>query len=71
MKRQTLKYLLASASMAFSISVCAQRVDYSVVSVPEESGSQFIRITSDADCVCMPIVKRGDGLTQHLTNTQP
>ena len=54
MKRQTLKYLLASASMAFSISVCAQRVDYSVVSVPEESGNQFIRITSDADCVCMP-----------------
>lgn len=38
--------------------VQAQQVDYSVVSVPEESGSQLIRITSDADCVCMPIVKR-------------
>ena len=74
MKRQTLKYLLASASMAFSISVCAQRVDYSVVSVPEESGNQFIRITSDADCVCMPIVKRGAGgqidwLTNRILDT--
>lgn len=38
--------------------VQAQQVDYSVVSVPEESGNQFICITSDADCVCMPIVKR-------------
>lgn len=38
--------------------VQAQQVDYSVVSVPEESGNQLIRITSDADCVCMPIVKR-------------
>ena len=35
-------------------------MDYSVISVPEESGNQFVKITSDADCLCMPIVKRSD-----------
>lgn len=36
----------------------AQQVDYSVVAVPEESGIDFMRITSGNDYVCMPQVKR-------------
>lgn len=36
----------------------AQKVDYSVVSVNEESGLNFTKITNDNDAVCMPIVKR-------------
>ena len=36
----------------------AQKVDYSVVSVPEESGIEFMQITSDGDYVCMPVVTR-------------
>lgn len=51
--------LFLSVSLCFSSLVLkAQKVDYSVVSVPEEAGNQFVKITSDADCVCMPIVKR-------------
>lgn len=38
--------------------VNAQVVDYSVVSVPEESSSEFVCISSDNDYVCMPEVKR-------------
>lgn len=38
--------------------IYAQRVDYSVVSVPEESGVEFTRVTTDHDCVCMPKIKR-------------
>ncbi len=52
-------------SILLSVLIClslldikAQTVDYSVVAVPEEAGNQFVKITSDADCVCMPIVKR-------------
>ena len=36
----------------------AQRVDYSVVSVPEESGAELMKITKESDYVCMPLVKR-------------
>ena len=56
------------ASTAF-----AQQVDFSVVSAPEESGNQFIRITSDADCVCLPVVRRPgdniDWLSNHILDT--
>ncbi|MCM1107730.1 MAG: hypothetical protein NC388_01610 [Clostridium sp.] len=38
--------------------VRAQKVDYSVVSVPEESGTKFTQISLPADMVCMPEVKR-------------
>lgn len=48
---------LAIAS-ATTISVNAQRVDFSVVSVPEETGQEFTRMTTDADKVCLPEVKR-------------
>ena len=36
----------------------AQTVDYSVVSVPEESGTDFTQISQVTDYVCMPEVKR-------------
>ena len=36
----------------------AQRVDYSVVSVQEEKGIDFVQITTSGDYVHMPVVKR-------------
>lgn len=46
----------------------AQYVDYSVVSVPEESGIDFTQITSDNDYVCMPIVQRTSNSINWLSN---
>ena len=46
----------------------AQKVDYSVVNVPEESGIDFTRITADNDNVCMPIVKRSSKNVDWLSN---
>ena len=61
--------LLTGACLAATISIQAQQVDYSVVTVPEESGTRFIRISSDADYVCMPIVKRSrNGQIDWLSN---
>lgn len=51
-----------------SLSINAQRVDYSVVYVPEESGMNFTRITNDNDYVCMPLVKRTQNRVNWLTN---
>ena len=62
------KYLLIGACIAIASSVFAQQVDYSEVSVPEESGNQFIRITSDADCVCLPVVRRSGESIDWLSN---
>lgn len=41
-------------------STMAQSVDYSVVSVPEESGTDFTQISQTTDYVCMPEVKRSN-----------
>lgn len=38
-------------------STMAQSVDYSVVSVPEESGTDFTQISQTTDYVCMPEAK--------------
>ena len=46
-------FFLILANNAF-----AQRVDYSVVFVPEESGNNITRISTAGDYVCLPIVKR-------------
>ncbi len=46
----------------------AQQVDYSVVSVPEESGIDFMQVTTSSDYVCMPIVKRSQGRIDWLSN---
>ena len=41
-------------------STMAQSVDYSVVSVPEESGTDFTQISQTTDYVCVPEVKRSN-----------
>lgn len=46
----------------------AQQVDYSVVSVNEESGINFTKVTSDNDYVCMPQVIRKRGRIDWLSN---
>lgn len=46
----------------------AQQVDYSVVSVPEESGIDFMQITNTGDYVCMPLVKRNADGVDWLSN---
>ncbi len=46
----------------------AQRVDYSVVSVREESGLDFRQVTSDNDYVCLPIVQRTASGINWLSN---
>lgn len=63
-----IKYFpIAFALTATVLSVSAQ-VDYSVVTVNEESGLNFTRITSDNDYVCMPQVKRSGRNVNWLTN---
>ena len=47
---------------------CLAQVDYSVVSVNEESGIDFTPITSENDYVCMPMVKRMGGNVNWLSN---
>ncbi|MEI3136038.1 MAG: hypothetical protein V8T66_06190 [Phocaeicola sp.] len=46
----------------------AQQVDYSIVSVQEESGIEFTPITSASDYVCMPIVRRSSMSLDWLSN---
>lgn len=46
----------------------AQQVDYSIVSVPEESGIDFTQISTPSDYVCMPLVKRLQGRIEWLSN---
>ncbi len=41
-----------------SLSLSSQTVDYSVVSVPEETGLELVKITSENDNVAMPLVRR-------------
>ena len=48
--------------------VVAQQVDYSVVSVPEESGTEFTKISTENDYVCMPQVKRSKKGIQWFSN---
>ncbi len=48
--------------------LCAQTVDYSVVSVPEESGIEFMCVSSGSDYVCMPEVRRSEGGIGWFTN---
>ena len=53
-----MKHYLFITLALFASGSMAQKVDYSVVYVPQESGIQFTRMTSDNDMVCMPIVQR-------------
>lgn len=49
---------LTVVSVFASIAMQAQNVDYSVVYVPEEAGTEMAKITTESDYVCMPNVKR-------------
>lgn len=49
-------------------SLNAQSVDYSVVSVPEEAGAEFVNISQPTDFVCMPEVKRSSRSLNWYTN---
>ncbi|MBD5251701.1 MAG: hypothetical protein HDS49_01525 [Bacteroides sp.] len=49
---------LLSLATAFSLGAMAQKVDFSVVAVPEESGLEMTRISKNSDAVAMPVVKR-------------
>lgn len=46
------------ACIVAALGLQAQTVDYSIVSVPEESGLEFTKITSASDNVCLPLVKK-------------
>jgi len=46
----------------------AQKVDYSIISVPEETGIEFRQITTPNDYVCMPLVKRTGKKINWLSN---
>lgn len=49
--------LLIIAAMT-SLGLSAQKVDYSIVAVPEESGLEMTKISKSSDAVAMPMVKR-------------
>lgn len=59
--KQTIKSLLTISLLLSIMPIYAQTVDYSVVSVGEESGLDFKQITNDNDYVEMPSVKRFGG----------
>lgn len=56
MKRTRIAAIIMAG--AFALTANAQKVDFSSVSVPEESGIDFVRITQNGDYVYMPKVKR-------------
>lgn len=64
MKKNVLLILMAFVPVC----VFSQNVDYSVVTVPEESGIEFQKITTDNDYVCMPIVRRQTNGVDWVTN---
>lgn len=55
------------ACMSVSAIAVAQKVDYSVVSVPEEGGHELKMITSDNDMVAMPQVRRNSSGVQWVS----
>lgn len=64
----TKKIIIAIALFCLTIHCKAQQVDYSVVSVPEESGIEFTKVTSDNDYVCQPVVRRNSRSLSWFTN---
>lgn len=55
--------IVAAAQTAY-----AQKVDYSVVAVPEESGLELTKISKNSDNICMPEVRRGGNSIQWFSN---
>ena len=68
MKSYMKRWLTVTVSVWMAVTCIAQNVDYTVVSVPEEAGYDFVRITSDADNVCMPQVQRSRGRVTWFSN---
>jgi len=63
------KILFIVLSLLFVLqNTFAQKVDYSVVSVPEETGIDFLQVSTANDYVCMPIVKRKGANINWATN---
>lgn len=62
------RMMFVAMALFISFGVFGQTVDYSVVSVPEESGVDFKMLTSDNDYVCMPLVKRTQKGVNWFTN---
>lgn len=62
------KITISISLILYSSVLQAQKVDYSVVQVPQEKGTQLVKITNDNDYVCMPIVKRNRTGVQWFTN---
>mgnify|MGYP002069827431 CR=1 FL=1 len=60
MDHRTRLYSIFAGMALACCSISAQTVDYSVVSVPEESGTDFTQISQITDYVCMPEVKRSE-----------
>ena len=54
--------------MSITSASLAQKVDYSVVYVPEETALDLVKITKESDYVCMPAVKRSRNGVSWLTN---
>ncbi len=63
-----MKPLLFLLLASVAVSATARNVDYSVVQVPQEKGSQFIKVTNDNDYVCMPLVTRNRNGVNWFTN---
>ncbi len=63
-----LQTLTISILLLGSVSTFAQQVDYSVVSVPEEAGVDFMQVSSVSDYVCLPIVQRTTKSLNWMTN---
>lgn len=56
--KKSLRRILLVVIVVCSSNLYGQKVDYSVVNVPEETGLDFKKITTEGDYVCMPAVKR-------------
>lgn len=71
MSRFIINLCVCVAAAATNLStglVSAQKVDYSVVYVPEESNAEITKITTENDYVCLPPVKRSSRKIAWLTN---
>ena len=62
------KIVVLILMLGLSVPVFSQTVDYSVVSVSEESGIDFTMMSADNDYVCMPMVKRTRNGVDWLSN---
>lgn len=62
------KLLFLSLLFLGTVYTKAQKVDYSIVTVPEESGIEFLQVTNANDNLCLPLVKRNRNSVSWATN---